>query len=102
MTTSYSYDAFAAQIHTTFWLTTGGESLPLELLNVSPLRQNPVYESYSLVLRGPADAHIPQASYRFEHEAIGPIEIFIVPIRQDQQGQYFEASFNCLRSKVAA
>ena len=102
MAISYSYDAFAAQIHTTFWLATGSEPLPLELINVSPLRQNPVYESYSLELRGPADSYIPQASYRFEHEAIGAIEIFIVPIRQDQQGLYYEASFNCLRSKVAA
>src|SRR5690349_16022509 len=102
MAAQYSYDAFAAQVHTTFWLSTGGEQLPLELLDVSPLRRNPVYESYSLELRGPAGTYIPQASYRFEHEAIGPIEIFIVPTRQDQQGLYYEASFNCLRGEVAA
>ena len=102
MSANYSYAAFAAQVHTTFWLATGGEPLPLELLDVSSLRCNAVYESYSLELRGPADTYIPQASYRFEHEAIGPIEIFIVPTRQDQQGLYYEASFNCLRSQVAA
>ena len=102
MAISYSYDAFAAQLNTIFRLQVGGEPMPLELVEVSPLRQNACYESYSLELRGPANRFIPQASYRFEHEAIGPLFMFIVPIRQDQHGLYYEASFNCLRAQSAA
>lgn len=102
MAVPYSHEAFATQLNTTFWLATSGEPLPLELIEVSPLRQSAQYESYSLELRGPANRYIPQASYRFEHAAIGPIEFLIVPIRQDAHGLYYEASFNCLRAEVAA
>lgn len=102
MAPSYSHEAFAAQLHTMFQLATSGAPLPLELVEVSPLRHTGEYDSFTLVLRGPPNQYIPQASYRFEHDAIGPLDIFIVPIHQDQQGLYYEANFNYQRAEVAA
>lgn len=101
MATAYSHEAFAGQLNTKFWLAAAGEPLALELIEVSPLRRNAPYESYSLELRGPSGRYIPQASYRMDHAALGPLEIFIVPVRQDRQGLYYEASFNCLSAEAA-
>jgi hypothetical protein len=48
---------------------------------------------FSLVFRGPADPVLPQRIYRLEHEAVGAIEIFIVPIERDEAGTSYEAVF---------
>jgi hypothetical protein len=48
---------------------------------------------FRLVFRGPADPVLPQRIYRLEHEAVGAIEIFIVPIERDETGTSYEAVF---------
>ena len=48
---------------------------------------------FSLVFRGPSDPVLPQRIYRLEHEAVGAIEIFIVPIERDEAGTSYEAVF---------
>ena len=49
---------------------------------------------FSLVFRGPMDPLLPQRIYRFEHESLGELEIFIVPIGPDSEGMRYEAVFN--------
>lgn len=46
------------------------------------------------------DAHLPQATYRLDHYALGPIELFIVPIGvgKDGVGIRYEAIFASLDS----
>jgi hypothetical protein len=48
---------------------------------------------FSLLFRGPADPVLPQRIYRLEHESLGPLEIFIVPIARDDAGSTYEAVF---------
>jgi hypothetical protein len=48
---------------------------------------------FSLLFRGPAEPVLPQQIYRLEHESIGPLEIFIVPVSHDQSGTIYEAVF---------
>jgi hypothetical protein len=57
--------------------------------NGRPLKRDP----FSVVFRGPKDTRLPQRIYRFEHEPMGVIEMFIVPIGPDEIGMRYEAVF---------
>jgi hypothetical protein len=51
-------------------------------------------ERFSAIFRGAHDPFLPQSSYAMEHEELGSFELFIVPIRKDNEGFYYEAVFN--------
>ena len=48
---------------------------------------------FSLVFRGPLEPILPQQIYRFEHDALGAFDLFIVPIGPDESGMQYEAVF---------
>ena len=50
--------------------------------------------SFAILFRGGSAAPLEQGIYRFEHEAVGIIEIFVVPVGRDDEGLYYEAVFN--------
>ncbi len=77
-----------------------GGNLELRLTEVNPgsERIRAQYEPgerapFSLVFRGPIDALLQQRMYRLEHPAVGPLEIFLVPIGPDKQTMGYEAVF---------
>jgi hypothetical protein len=51
-------------------------------------------ERFSALFRGPLETFLPQRTYALEHEQLGNVELFIVPVRQDSEGFYYEAVFN--------
>ena len=52
-------------------------------------------ETFSIVFKGPLDPQLLQGMVNLQHEKLGVIEgLFIVPIKQDQEGVYYEAVFN--------
>lgn len=50
-------------------------------------------DPFSLVFRGPREPLLAQATYRLEHAALGPLEIFVVPNASDASGTRYEAIF---------
>ena len=74
----------------------------VELVEVSELRSARHNEAFSLVFRGPRAAFLPQAMYRFHHADLGELDIFIVPIGQEDGDLFYEAVFNTLRPKERA
>ena len=48
------------------------------------------------VLSSPAEARrfLPQGTYPMEHETLGRLEVFLVPLGPDAQGMRYEAVFN--------
>jgi hypothetical protein len=53
------------------------------------------HEGFSLVFRGVRHLALGQNTSRFEHEALGRFEMFIVPVdRPDQDYAYYQAVFN--------
>ena len=48
--------------------------------------------AFSIVFRGPLAPVLPQRIYPMRHDQLGAFELFIVPIRPDDQGMY-EAVF---------
>lgn len=50
--------------------------------------------SFSLVFTGPPEPVLPQRIYRFDHDQLDALVIFIVPIGRDDTGVRYEAVFN--------
>lgn len=49
---------------------------------------------FSLTFSGPPGIVLPQATYRFEHDEIGPFEMFIVPVARTADAVSYEAVFS--------
>lgn len=90
-------DSFAPHLGSRFGVATSPLGrLQVELISVtpSPSAAGPrAGGSFSLVFRGPLQPVLPQRIYRLEHAALGPLEIFLVPIGPDEQGMRYEAVF---------
>jgi hypothetical protein len=94
-------DTFAPAVGEVFTLDAGDVGrVELELLSAHLHEPDaPVEDAsgtrapFTLEFRGPADPMLPQHIYRLEHPALGPMEIFIVPIGRDEVGTTYEAVF---------
>lgn len=69
----------------------------LDLIEVSELKMYPQQEEFTLTFRGPLNAFLDQGVRPFRHDQMGEFELFIVPIKQDAEGFYYEAVFNRVR-----
>jgi hypothetical protein len=91
--------SFEAHQGTPFRIVYGGAA-PLEVVLQEVRRYEPHpgtrVEPFSAVFRGPRDPVLPQRIYRVEHDGIGTLEIFLVPVGPDpkQGGMLYEAVFN--------
>ena len=54
-------------------------------------------ERFSVFFQGSGDRALPQGIYPLEHEAMGPFELFLVPVAQTEAGYQYEAVFNYYR-----
>jgi hypothetical protein len=89
-------DALSAQLNTRFRIGAGPEKIvELELVEVEAHDDVPGQtERFSALFRGTPDFLLSQGTYRMEHEQSGSVDIFIVPVRRDGEGIYYEAVFN--------
>ncbi len=51
-------------------------------------------EPFSLIFLGPMTTVLPQKTYLVEHEKMGAMEIFLVPIGPNGNGMQYQAVFN--------
>ncbi|HLL71522.1 MAG TPA: hypothetical protein VK363_08825 [Pyrinomonadaceae bacterium] len=89
-------ESLSAQLNTKFRLAPEPEK-PIEIELVEVQAHDDVKgqtERFSALFRGPLDYFLPQRTYRMEHEQLGDFELFIVPVRKDDAGFYYEAVFN--------
>lgn len=75
-------------------------AVQLKLAEVSHLKLYPRQEEFSIVFLGPLETFLGQGVHPFSHEQMGNFELFIVPVRQDDKGFYYEAIFNRLRENT--
>jgi hypothetical protein len=89
--------SFEELVGTPFRIHFGGES-PLEVVLYEVKRHEPHpgprQEPFSAFFRGPRNSILPQRIYQMEHDRLGTLEIFLVPIGPDAQGMGYEAVFN--------
>ena len=95
MTEFFTMDTFSGHVGTRFLMRYGdSQTAELELISVSDVGSSPRQIQFSLVFQGPADAPIAQSIYRIEHNTLGALEVFLVPIGKDHRGVHYEAIFN--------
>ncbi len=82
------------QLNTKFRVSAGdSNALEVELIEITGFGSSPENQ-FSIVFRGPHDPLLPQSIYKVEHDQLGASDIFLVPIRKDKDGLYYEAIFN--------
>ena len=96
-----TFARFAAQLNQSFHvLGHPGASVDLQLrqADLHPANSSATSsaESFSIVFRGPLVPLLPQGTYTFANAALGAFDLFIVPVRKDREGVYYEAVFNRL------
>lgn len=75
------------------------EELPLGLSRVEALGASTDdadpgrREPFSLLFHGAVEPVLPQRTYRLEHDELGALELFLVPIGPDDAGMRYEAIF---------
>lgn len=100
MTTRPEVGAFQERLNQKFRMGLGaGNALELELIGVRDLGRRRTSDGselscFALTFRAPTRSAAPQAIYNVEHDTLGALEIFLVPIGPDALGMRYEAIFN--------
>lgn len=76
-----------------------GEPVSMEVAQVQGLggESGDRRQPFSLLFRGPAEPVLPQAIYRIEHERLDALDLFLVPLGPEPDGDgriLYEAVFN--------
>src|SRR5688572_25896313 len=103
MLTKFNRDMFDNVKGTAFTLT-GGEDqkVDIELTEVSDLKETSSQQAFSLLFVVPAPYRLEQGLYDLEHQTLGQLQLFLVPVGLDDNRLQMEAVFNLLREKDAS
>ena len=100
MEASLTHEEFSKNANTKFHVQADENTqVDLELITISELKLYPQQEEFALEFRGPLDMFLGQGVRDVKHDQMGQFELFIVPIKQDEQGFYYEAIFNRIRQQ---
>ena len=89
---------FKGAIGSTFHVSRiDGDGFELVLESVKEHVSSNVQENFSLKFRTDPDAAPMQNTYRLVHAGLGEMDLFLVPIKRDAEGLYYEAVFNLLK-----
>ena len=90
---------FETRLNQSFRLRGDSGDLQLELIEASAIGSadqpsDGKRAPFSLLFRGPGDVPMAQRMYDVEHQAMGRLSLFIVPIGPDDRGMLYEVIFN--------
>jgi hypothetical protein len=71
-----------------------GRSFCLTLTQVIEHVKTDRQETFSLFFHGPAEPFMSQGIHKLKNDRLGELDIFLVPVGQDQDGFQYEAVFN--------
>jgi hypothetical protein len=90
-------ESFAGRLHTKFAMHVDeSEPIEVELIEVRGQAASVTHESFSLMFRAPVGAPAHQGTFRLEHESGDALDVFLVPVKKDATGLFYEAVFNYL------
>ena len=83
---------FSEHVHTDFKVKVEGKDLlVLELVEVVDHKSPPGVEQFSLLFRGPSQ--LGQGMRTVEHDKLGSLDLFLVPVGAEGEGVRYEAAF---------
>ncbi len=89
--------AFHRQLNSEFLLVLEtGQTIRLQLAEVSDEVVTRRQKRFSILFRGPADSVLEQHLYNLKHSEMGELLLFLVPVFHDEAGTNYEAVFNQL------
>lgn len=95
MTDVFTIDTFSGHVGTKFLMHYGdSQTAELELISATDVGSSPRQAQFSLVFKGPPEGPAAQNIFRLEHEELGALDLFLVPIARDKDGLTYEAIFN--------
>ena len=98
MEPSLTHEEFTKNANTKFQVQADDNThVEIELIKISELKLHPQQEEFTIRFRGPLNVFLAQGVRNVTHDQMGQFELFLVPIKQDEQGFYYEAVFNRLR-----
>jgi hypothetical protein len=86
---------FVALLGETFAVSTGNDTVWIQLIQIDDGRHSPVTEQFTLVFRGPNDPALPEGLYAVSHHTAGSTTLFLQPSAHHLHS-YYEAPFNLL------
>ncbi|MGA7220086.1 MAG: hypothetical protein WBX38_17350 [Candidatus Sulfotelmatobacter sp.] len=97
MPTELTKNTFERNLNTKFWLRDGAaESHAMDLIELADGHSTPRQEQFSLLFRGDPNYVFPQQIFPLKHDAIGELDLFLVPVGRNESGTFYEAVFNRL------
>ena len=97
-------EIFRAQLDTTFELDDASGPIYLRLVEVTDEGIANGVRQFSLFFHGPPDRALPADTYSFRHQALGSLDLFIVPILgSNHERVVYQACFSviCLQDDGA-
>ena len=100
MMTTFDRETFAAVLGSPFTLTAeGGQTVDIELAEVSEWRETPANRSFSILFVVPEPYRVEQGLYDLENATLGTMQLFLVPVAMPNEPAQLEAVFNLLKEK---
>lgn len=91
----FTIETFADHVNSKFRMHYGdSQTAELELIRVKDVGSSERQKQFSLQFLGPPEAPIMQGIYKVDHDALGALDLFLVPIARDDKGVQYEAIFN--------
>jgi hypothetical protein len=88
------HEHFAKLVGETFRAVVGEQDVvELELTEAEKVSGERPDNAHSIVFKGPLDEFLEQRTYDVEHDALGCLSIFLVPIAQKKDGFLYQAVF---------
>jgi hypothetical protein len=91
------YEQFSPLAGTIFHLVEKEQRYDLQLVSVGKVMESQAARlkrnAFSLFFLGPHEPIFEQRIYTFEHDTLGTLEFFIVPVGHDAAGMLYEAVF---------
>ena len=94
---SHSYDDFLSCLEQNFLLEHGDYKDELQLVKVEQLANSQTVDgstAFSVIFQSSNQNPIPQQIYQLSNDTMGEVQLFIVPIAQDEAGVRYEAVFS--------
>jgi len=88
-------DQFFSELNSNFRAQMGdGPAFDLTLVDSKVQLSTPTQECFTLLFKAPVESEPVQSIYQLENESLGPMNLFLVPVKKDDEGLYYEAVFN--------
>lgn len=100
MASQLTHEALANNLNSKFTVCLENDlSFDLELIELSEHMLSPAQERFSFILFGPRDKFLGQGMRHLRHAVLGELDLFLVPVGQNERGFNYEVVFNCLVKK---